>query len=195
MKTLVKVALIGTVLWFVLTRNNQVTLGPGVLAPNSPKQVTIQSPRQFSYEDYTITPLAKFQITAKILAKKKYSSGRESDLSPVDLALGWGRMSDESVLSAIDISQSNRWYRWWTDEFPIPRKEIETNSANMHIVPADESILSAINHAQAGEIIELRGKLIRVDAPDGWHWASSLTRNDTGKRACELIWVEAFEVQ
>ena len=39
---------------------------------------------------------------------------RESDLAPVDLALGWGRMSDEAILKDIQISQSGRFYFWHT---------------------------------------------------------------------------------
>jgi hypothetical protein len=74
------------------------------------------------------------------LSSERYSLGREADLSPVDLALGWGKMSDEAVLSKINITQSNRFYYWHVDAFPIPRREIEINSANMHMIPADDRI-------------------------------------------------------
>ena len=195
MKKIIYVLLAIVVLWFVFLRNNQVSLGPGVLAPNPPKQVKIISPKSFSFKDYTITPLAKFHIKAKVLSKKNYHWGRESDLSPVDLALGWGKMSDERVLDSIDISQSNRWYRWQTDKLPIPRREIETHSANMHLIPANKSIKSTINHTRIGDIVEFSGNLIRVDAKDGWRWRSSLSRTDNGGHACELIWVEKFEIQ
>lgn len=121
--------------------------------------------------------------------------GRESDLSPVDLALGWGKMSDERVLDSIDISQSGRWYRWRTDKLPIPMREIETHSANMHLIPANKSIKSTINRTRIGDIVEFSGNLIRVDAKDGWRWLSSLSRTDNGGHSCELIWVEKFEIQ
>ena len=195
MKKIIYILLAIVVLWFVFLRNNQVSLVPGVLAPNPPKQVKIISPKTFSFKDYTITPLAKFHIKAKVLSKKKYNLGRESDLSPVDLALGWGNMSNERVLDSIDISQSNRWYRWRTDKFPIPRREIETHSANMHLIPANKSIKSMINRTRIGDIVEFSGNLIRVDAKDGWHWLSSLSRTDNGGHSCELIWVEKFEIQ
>ena len=57
---------------------------------------------------------------------------------PEDLALGWGRMSDSDVLAKIDITQSGRFYYWHVDDFPIPRREIETSSANMHMIPSDD---------------------------------------------------------
>jgi len=138
--------------------------------------------------------LAEFKLKGKILSREDYSFGRESDLSPIDLALGWGPMSDETVLDKIDISQSGRWYRWRVQDFPIPRKAIETQSANMHMIPANDLVEDLLGMTKQGQIIELSGYLVRVDADDGWHWQSSMTRNDTGARACELILVESFQV-
>lgn len=120
--------------------------------------------------------------------------GRESDLSPVDFALGWKNMSDEAVLDKIVITQSSRWYRWQAQDFPIPRIEIETQSANMHLIPATNTIEAMINQVKEGELIEMHGYLVRVDAKDGWHWQSSLTRNDIGAHACELVYVESFKI-
>ncbi len=188
--------LLMSVLWFVFFNDASVTLGDGVLAPAPPEQVTIIAPESFSFNEYTITPLATFHITAKVLARKKYRRGREADLAPVDFALGWGKMSDEQVLADIDISQSNRWYFWKVKQFPIPRREIETHSGNMHLIPANAFIHSLIKSTRVGEIIELKGKLVRVDAEeDDWHWRSSLSRTDKGNHACEVIWVEEFSIQ
>ncbi|MCF6264860.1 MAG: hypothetical protein L3J24_14910 [Xanthomonadales bacterium] len=115
--------------------SNQVSLGPGVMASGAPQQERIRSPVIHKVDEYTITEVAKFNIKAKVLAKEKYYIDRGSDLSPIDLALGWGNMSDESVLEKIKISQSGRFYRWRVKSFPIPRREIETHSANMHLIP------------------------------------------------------------
>lgn len=51
-----------------------------------------------------------------------------------------------------------------------------------------------IDQAKQGQIVELSGYLIRADADDGWYWQSSLTRNNTGAHACEVIYVESFQV-
>lgn len=179
---------------YVFLDDRQVTLGSGVYAAGEPVQAKSRSASAFRVGEYTVMPLADFAIEAKVLSRKDYSFGREADLSPVDLALGWGRMSDEDVLAHINISQSSRWYRWHTDSFPIPRREIETHSANMHLIPANDEITDRIRKVRKGEIIALSGKLVRVDADDGWRWISSLSRDDTGASACELIWVEEFRV-
>ncbi len=194
MKKLLLATVVILVSWFTFIKEDRVQFGPGVFAPEAPLQENIATPSRFAFDNYTITPLAEFRINAKVLSRKSYSSGRESDISPIDFALGWGRMSDEIVLDALDITQSGRWYRWQTQQLPIPRKEIETHSANMHLVPADEGVEMMIERARKGDIVEISGQLIRADAKDGWHWKSSMRRDDVGRGACELIWVEAFHI-
>lgn len=194
MKKAFFIILTAVALWQLFTRPGETILGPGVFAPEAPWQKETKAPR-FEFQDYTVTPLADFQIKAKVLSRENYHFGREAKLVPIDLAFGWGRMSDETVLAEIDFSQSNRWFHWRTDSFPIPRKEIETYSANMHLIAADGSVASIIEQTRKGDIVELTGRLVRVDASDGWHWSSSLQRDDTGSGACELIWVEQYVIE
>lgn len=159
-----------------------------------PVQKEIKSPISFNHLGFKITKVANFKIKAKVLAREDYYFDRGADLAPVDLALGWGRMSDESILEQINITQSGRFYRWRVESFPIPRREIETHSANMHLIPADKYVQYLIDDIREGEIIELTGSLVNVQSKEGWYWNSSLTRNDTGNGACELIWVESLSV-
>jgi hypothetical protein len=177
-------------IWQLATIERTVELGPGIMAPEPPLQTAVSTPHEFMAEEYTITPLAEFHIKAKVLAKKRYYFDRESDLSPVDLALGWEKMSNEGVLDRIDFSQSDRWYLWSVDEFPISRREIETQSANMHMIPANEEIRSLLKKVRKGQIIEIDGSLVKVTSRDGWSWISSLQRTDKGDGGCEVVWVE-----
>ncbi len=165
----------------------------GIVASQQPTQISTNS-AEITLNGYKITPLESFQIEARVLAAEHYSLGREADLSPVDLALGWGKMSDEAILKDIKISQSNRFYYWRVEEFPIPRREIETQSANMHMIPADAQIEKILKSIRPGQIVRLSGDLVQVNASDGWHWKSSLTREDTGNGACEIIYVKTISV-
>jgi hypothetical protein len=139
---------------------------------------------------YTITPLASFQAAARVLGIKHYRINREAELSPVDLALGWGPMTEQAVLDTLLITQSGRFYYWRTEDFPISRQEIEINSANMHLIPANLAVEKQLKEINEGDQIKFKGFLVRVDADDGWHWVSSMTRNDTGSGSCELILVD-----
>lgn len=181
--------------WSLYNRTGQVQLGPGVMALEAPQQKEIHSPVSHRANKYDITELAEFEIKAKVLSKKNYQFDRGADISPTDLALGWGNMSDERVLEKIKISQSGRFYHWRVDSFPIPRNEIETHSANMHLIPANDSVKRIIGKIRQGDIIRISGSLVNVMSSNGdWHWNSSLTRNDTGNGACELIWVKSLYI-
>jgi hypothetical protein len=147
----------------------------------------------FRLEGAELQPLAGFSIDARVLSREDYSLGREADYSPTDLALGWGRMGDEAVLDRLDISQSSRWYRYrWRGDPPIPPREIIQSSANMHMIPADATVASALHAVRPGQRVRIDGWLVQVDANDGWHWRSSLTRGDTGDGACEVVYVCAI---
>lgn len=194
MKRAIFLFLVIGAIWKLLSDPGTVTLGPGVYAKDPPQQTAITASSSFDYGEYSITPLAEFRIKAKVLSREEYLFDRESDLSPVDLALGWGNMSDEEVIEQIEISQSGRWYRWHTKTPPIPVREIETHSANMHLIPASDEVKARIDKTRTGDIIELTGRLVAIRADDGWRWKSSVTREDTGARSCEVIWVDRFEV-
>lgn len=182
-------------IWIVFFKDNTVDYGSGVLAPNEPIQNKLASAKSFIFKDYIFIPLATFEINAKVLSKENYSHGRESELSPLDLALGWGKMSNKDVTQGLDISQSGRWYRWSTDKLPIPKREIETHSANMHLIPMTEDLKDRAMSIREGDIVSIKGKLVSISAKDGWRWKSSLSRTDIGKGACELIFVEELFIE
>ena len=190
-------ALIALISWGAYHHWQQrpVMRGPGIVASTLPQQQAISDARAFDFKGYHVQPLADFNLEARVLSTEHYRLGREADLSPVDLALGWGRMSDDAVLSRIVISQSNRFYFWRTDDFPIPRREIETHSANMHMVPADKLVERQLEAIRPGQVVTIAGQLIEARADDGWHWRSSLTRDDTGNGACELVLVKSLSVR
>ena len=140
-----------------------------------------------------LQPLAGFSVDARVLSREDYHVGRESALSPTDLALGWKRMRDDDVLSHLSISQSSRWYHYrWSGQAPIPPAEIAQSSANMHMIPSSAAVAEALHRVRAGDHIRVDGWLIEADEPDGWHWRSSLTRDDTGGGACEVVYVCAI---
>lgn len=154
----------------------------------------LQSPLPAAFPAVTIesarlNPLAGFSIDARVLSLRDYAYGREADFSPTDLALGWGRMRDEEVLARLDIEQRGRWYHYrWRDSPPIPSREIAKSSANMHIIPADPAAAGALRRVRDGQRVRIDGWLVEVVADDGWKWRSSLTRDDMGAGACELIY-------
>lgn len=168
--------------------------GPGVRAPQAPLQEAIKEGIPFDFAGHRITPLARFAVTARVLGTERYRFDRGADLVPVDLALGWGSMSDSRYLAEIDISQGNRFYFWRSQTLPLPRETIARQSANMHLIPGDAAMRNRLLGVRVGQTVRFQGKLVEVAGPDGWRWRSSLSREDTGNGACELVWLEGFEV-
>ena len=167
---------------------------PGVLVSTEPVQSEAASVPALAKNGYAIRPLARYEIKARVLGKERYRWDQGAGLVPFDIAVGWGRMSDSAVLGEIRIWQSGRWYQWRTETIPIPLQEVTNHSANMHLIAADDSIHKQISRLRAGQVISLRGYLVEAKRDDGFTWTSSLSREDSGAGACELMWVEAVSV-
>jgi hypothetical protein len=173
----------------------EVAQPPGILVAAEPAQLSLDERRpSLSKPGYRITPLERISLDARVLGAERYWLDRGADLAPIDLALGWGPMSDSAVIGQIDISQGGRFYFWHVDRFPIPRQDIEVNSANMHMIPADANVEDALNSLRVGQLVHISGYLVEAIGTDGWRWRSSLIRSDTGNGACELVWVEDLRV-
>lgn len=162
--------------------------GAGEIATNEPIQST-PTTAPFQLDDFTIIPLADYTIEARLLSIENYSLDAGAKLSPTDLAVGWGPMSDEAVLSKMQISQSGRFFLWHVDSMPTPQHEIEIHAANMHIIPANDAVKSQLKKIKVGQVVTIKGQLVEAKTAKGWTWRSSLSREDTGNGACELMYV------
>lgn len=159
-----------------------------------PRQTEAADRAPVRHGDYELEPLADFELEARVLAREDYSLDAGAALAPTDLALGWGRMSDSAVIDRLDIAQSARFYSYrWSDRPPIPPAEIVRSSANMHLIPADDAVARSLARIRVGDVVSLRGQLVEARRADGWRWRSSLTREDSGAGACELVLVRGIE--
>lgn len=205
MKKLVIAVLVvvGAAQWWVRKPTALAVASPppsvSIAAPESERGAPVQrdfsSRSAFEVNGHEVRPLAEYAVTARVLSVERYHSDRAAQLSPVDLALGWGSMSRKSVAERISVSQSGRWYQWrYSGDPPIPHREIEKSSANVHIIPASKEVAKIVTGASAGSVVSLRGYLVEAKGKDGWTWRSSLSREDTGDGSCEVMFVQAAEV-
>ncbi len=202
-KRLILIALLGYLSWLLwlapapsteLTRQLAHTLQP---ASHFDPELTIHHPplqhplnaTPFTIGDYRFVPQAQFQIEARILSRQTYRFDRLAPVSPIDLALGWGPMAQDHILEPIRIRQARRFYFWSTREPPIPPREIGRHSANMHLIPVGDSVARTLRRAKVDQHIRLHGYLVDVHHRNGGYWRTSLTRDDTGAGACEIILV------
>jgi hypothetical protein len=173
------------------------TLPSAAALSKDPIQIMVEGKEpSFEKNGYLLTPLAIFELEAKVLSTENYWLGRTADLSPTDLALGWGTMATQALLDKVAISQSNRWFYWYVarDFTPELGHEISTHASNMHIIPANPAVEKTLSSVKKGQVVYIKGFLIEAAASDGWKWRSSLSREDTGDGACELIWATELQI-
>jgi hypothetical protein len=192
MRIVILAACAGLALLAFYWEGSDARRAPGVLVPYEPEQNNLARSTPWLYRDTKVTPLAEFRIRARVLLTNHYWWGREASVSPVDLTLGWRLMSNQEVLDGLHLYSLSRAYAWSgrNGRLPAAADEIATHSANMHMVPATPAIAERLRSIHRGDVIDLRGYLVEIAFPNGGIWRSSLTRNDTGNGACELVWVE-----
>jgi hypothetical protein len=167
---------------------------PAVRPGEAPRQSPVPAGMQpVRLRPARLVPLAGFSLEARVLGREDYHADRGAALSPTDLALGWGRMREDAVLARLDIGQGARFYHYrWQDEPPLPPAEIVRSSANMHMIPATAEVAAELRRVRRDDSVRIDGWLVEAEGTDGSRWRSSLTREDQGNGACELVYVCAI---
>jgi hypothetical protein len=189
---ILKVFLVSYIVWgaWHWNANRPVRVPDGVLAEGEPQQTNIADGEKLQLGRWTLTIRATYQLKARVLARESYHFDAISDLVPEDLALGWGPMSDNSVLRTIDISQSNRFYYWHPSAATrLARETIISHSANTHVIPQTPAIARVLARLRPGEVVTLSGDLVDAVRDDGRWIKTSMVRTDTGAGACEVMLV------
>lgn len=202
---LIWTCLIAALWWWFAPNSPRVSmpsaLGDGMACHFSPQQVLPgQEPLQTRLpEDMQpielphakIKPIAGYSLQAKVFSKANYRFDKVAAISHVDLALGWGKMARDEIAMQFRFRQDKRYgyYRWRHNPPPLPKEEIIHQFANVHLVPSNIAVARQIAQIERGDIVRIDGWLINVEHQDGWQVKSSLTRDDTGVGACEVIWV------
>lgn len=144
--------------------------------------------------NWTGTARATYHIDARVLSTHRYYFDLYARFSPVDFALAWGRMANPQVDDWIQWRQRNRWYYYQIPTgSPYTLADIRIQSANVHIIPATRTLQRALLDVEEGDIIRLEGFLMDVSVDLlGWSFetATSLSREDDGAGACEILYVE-----
>lgn len=168
----------------------------GLLAPAEPRQMDLENATPITHGRWKLIPRVRYDITARILSREDYQVDPLSDLIPEDLALGWGTMSDNAVLRSLDIKQAARFYRWRpVAALPIPVRDVIGHSANTHVIPADPTVRAKLARLRVGQVVHLTGLLVDGRRDDGLYIQTSLSREDSGAGACEVMLVDDVGLQ
>lgn len=152
-------------------------------------------------QSITVTPVADYTISGVIVSHNDPKDWWRFDLvhddrslDTRDICLVWG-----SNLKHDDYRRahfhSDDWMCNWqygSDVHYLMDNEISNN----HLITDSDAIRDIINHLQIGDQITIRGMLANYSEErwDGQFRTTSLTREDTGNGACEIIFVRDIVV-
>ena len=147
---------------------------------------------------FIITPVTEYRLSGVVVGKGTYSSDWGGEISPVDLAISWGRLAQPESSQYIKYTQGNRWYLYqYKPGSPFDNSYIISHSSNNHIIPATENIRRAVKAVRKKDKIVLEGFLVNVkgiykEQPVAWN--TSLSRTETGSGSCELFYVSKVRI-
>lgn len=161
------------------------------------EEVSDVEPIQWRHDQdvVTIKPLARYRIAGQVVGTSRYRFGWQGALVPWDVGLVWGQMASAEVLDHIHFQQSGRFLHYlYSAKLPVDEGYVVNHAANNHWIPATDNVRRAIGQLDEGDRLEAEGYLVRAERQGGGEWSSSLTRNDTGDGACELMYVKRLKV-
>ncbi|NOX17044.1 MAG: hypothetical protein GXO87_02030 [Chlorobi bacterium] len=174
--------------------DNEIKQPPGILVKNPPISKPLVKGKKWTKDDFNFTALRSLKMEARVLGKESYWADSGSELSPYDLAVGWGPLSNQTVVDGIEFWQARRWLHWKFKKATSFNREVELHTANMHIIPASDEVEDILDDVQTGNVVSLSGYLVSIKRDDGWRWKSSTRWDDTGGGACEVVWLENIHI-
>jgi hypothetical protein len=142
--------------------------------------------------------LAEYKLSGRVVSKETYSSNWDGKISPVDLAIVWGKLVEPDWDKYITYSLRNRWYFYqYKPGSPFDNSFVISHSANNHIIPANENILEAVKTIGKGDRVVLGGFLVNIKGTYEGRPVTrntSMTRKDTGDGSCEIVYVTKIRV-
>lgn len=155
-------------------------------------------PIEMGKNQFTLTPLAEYRLSGVLVSKETYSDDWNSKVSPIDLAIVWGKLAEPEYDQYMSYNQSNRWYFYrWKEGKPFQDSYVISHSSNNHIIPGNRNIDLAVKAIKRREKVVLEGRLVNLAGTVNGEkvtWNSSLSRQDTGNGSCELFYVTKVRV-
>jgi len=145
--------------------------------------------------EFTIVPVAVYRASVRVICKKHYSSNEIDVLAPFDLCIVWGELAERSNLQYYACSQSDRGcFLRSLGVSPLDDSYVGSHLANIHIIPANETISRAIDAIRTYQKVTIEGFLVNVYSDGRWIWKTSVTWTDTGEGSCEVLYITKVEI-
>jgi hypothetical protein len=141
----------------------------------------------------TLIPVAHYKVSGMVVSRKTYDEGWAGRISPIDLAIAWGKLTEPEYDRDLQYRHGHRWYFYRLKKGSLLNNEyVASHSSNHHMIPANENIRRALKTIARKNRVVLEGRLVNIKGTfkgQAVFWDTSLYRNDTGQGACELFYV------
>lgn len=139
--------------------------------------------------EYTLVCVAQYTASVLVVSVKHYHD-EDRELVPVDLCVVWGTLAEPEYLHYVSFIQEERGCSCTYEEgSPVDAPEVLSQFVNMHLIPANDTILQAIKTIKEGEKVILEGFLVNVYYEGSIYIETSTTRTDIGEGSCEVLYV------
>ncbi|MGA2403325.1 MAG: hypothetical protein ABSG91_16740 [Syntrophobacteraceae bacterium] len=189
--------LLAFILYMEVRATRAITYPPGILIKSEPQMLQISDPKPWEVGKKVIFPLVEFWLQGRVLCSERYDDDALADICPIDIGLGWGPMSDQSIIDQLDFVQSGRKLEYSLADPEHPPSSYGTlweYVKNVHTIPADEDIKKKVCSVRTGDLIELRGYLVGIRENGQWTQVSSLKKEvGVDHTTCLIFWVTHFK--
>ncbi|MBU0613129.1 hypothetical protein KKB10_03875 [Patescibacteria group bacterium] len=152
-----------------------------------------------------VDPLYSYELYGLVVAS--YDSDvwydqfhKDDPLNTKDLCVVWGGNATEGKYLKGKYSHGEFTCFWNFKSYEDYRNFNESEIANNHLIPADESLADKIKEAQIGDQIHFKGYISSYsiiseeDSSIIFSRGTSTIREDTGDNSCETVYVTDFEI-
>lgn len=194
-----------SILFYVLTWYLKDKLPPQADMRREMFQEPIQKPTRaapfaFDYrgETYNVNPVASYEIWGLVVTHNDITgfidlTHDENSVDIKDLCVIWGENLHNEDYRDVSYSSGDFTCYWsYSRQMNFHFNKI----ANNHLLSDNEAIRDKIRHTRIGDQVHMKGMLVSYSPASNPDWVrnTSTTRNDTGNHACEVVFVEQFDI-
>lgn len=139
----------------------------GELVPSSPIMTPLDQSFDILRMGFRVRAVSEMSFRSVILSRRRYFFDRFR-ISPMDLVLGWGALSNPSVFRSLRVSTSRPdiHVRKTSDQEFDPEL-IMSSMSLFHIIPSRISVWDDLSRLRRNNIVDLSGFLCEVTDLDG----------------------------
>lgn len=144
--------------------------------------------------EVSLVPVATYEAHVLVVSTVHYTD-EDSDIAPLDFCVVWGELSQDRYLEYATFNQTNRvCICTYEAHSPVDDPLVLTSFVNIHLIPANQNVLTALYNVRKGQKVILEGLLVDIYYDGSLYIKTSTSLTDNGIGACEILYVISTQV-